>query len=89
MFSALGLHKLWCEVLEENEPVWRLHESFGFKREAHFRDHVLKAGRFQDVIGLGLLVGDWAQVRDACAGRLEAKGFAAADLIMVAEAIGA
>ena len=87
VFSALGLHKLWCEVLIENEAVWRLHESFGFKREAHFRDHVLKAGRFQDVIGLGLLVGDWAQVRDGCAARLASKGYAAADLIMAAEPV--
>ncbi len=86
VFSALGLHKLWCEVLIENEAVWRLHESFGFKREAHFRDHVLKAGRFQDVIGLGLLVGDWAQVRDTCAARLASKGYAATDLIMATEA---
>ena len=86
VFGPLSLHKLWCEVLLENEGVWRLHESFGFKREAHFRDHVLKAGRFQDVIGLGLLVGDWAQVRETCAARLASKGYAAADLIMAAEA---
>ena len=85
VFSALGLHKLWCEVLEENAAVWRLHESFGFKREAHFRDHVLKAGRFQDVIGLGLLVSDWAQARDGCAARLAAKGYGPADLIMAPE----
>ena len=85
VFTALGLHKLWCEVLLENETVWRLHESFGFKREAHFRDHVLKAGRFQDVIGLGLLVGDWTEVRAGCAARLAAKGYGATDLIMAVE----
>ena len=28
VFAALKLHKLWCEVLMENEAVWRLHESF-------------------------------------------------------------
>ena len=86
VFTALGLHKLWCEVLLDNEPVWRLHESFGFRREAQFRDHVLKAGRFQDVVGLGLLVGDWARARDTCLARLASKGYAADDLIMTAEA---
>ena len=34
VFGTLGLHKLWCEVLIENEAVWKLHLSFGFVREA-------------------------------------------------------
>ncbi|HEX4184095.1 MAG TPA: UDP-4-amino-4,6-dideoxy-N-acetyl-beta-L-altrosamine N-acetyltransferase [Caulobacteraceae bacterium] len=80
VFGALGLHKLWCEVLVENEAVWKLHESFGFRREALYRDHVWKAGRFQDVVGLGLLAEDWAQARSACAERLAQKGYSAADL---------
>ena len=66
----------------ENAPVWRLHESFGFVREALYRDHVWKAGRFQDVVGLGLLDADWARVREACAQRLAAKGYGAGDLGM-------
>ena len=82
VFGTLGLHKLWCEVLVENEAVWRLHESFGFTREALYRDHVWKGGRFQDVMGLGLLEGDWARVREGCAARLAAKGYGAQDLGM-------
>jgi UDP-4-amino-4,6-dideoxy-N-acetyl-beta-L-altrosamine N-acetyltransferase len=86
VFDRRGLHKLWCEVLIENEAVWRLHESFGFVREAHFRDHVWKAGRFQDVVGLGLLAADWARARPACAARLAEKGYAEADLVLGAAA---
>jgi UDP-4-amino-4,6-dideoxy-N-acetyl-beta-L-altrosamine N-acetyltransferase len=82
VFAALHLHKLWCEVLLENETVWRLHESFGFVREALFRDHVFKAGRFQDVVGLGLLADDWARVRAGCAERLKQKGYGPGDLVM-------
>ena len=82
VFGSLGLHKLWCEVLIENEAVWRLHESFGFVREAHYRDHVWKGGRFQDVVGLGLLADDWAKVRDGCAERLLQKGYGAGDLVL-------
>src|SRR5665213_293025 len=70
VFRDLGLNKLWCEVLIDNEAVWKLHESFGFEREALFRDHVWKADRFQDVVGLGLLAQDWAKVRAGCAARL-------------------
>ena len=59
VFEVAGLNKLWCEVLLENKGVWRLHERFGFTREALFREHVFKGGRFQDVVGLGLLRRDW------------------------------
>ena len=74
VFGVLGLNKLWCEVLLENEGVWKLHESFGFVREALFRQHVFKDGRFQDVVGLGLLAADWARVRDSSREKLLAKG---------------
>lgn len=75
VFGAMGFHKLWCEVLIDNEPVWRLHESFGFSREAMFRDHVLKAGSWTDVVGLGLLRDDWLSLRQSCRSRLERRGF--------------
>lgn len=75
VFRELGLNKLWCEVLIGNEAVWRLHESFGFQREALFRAHVFKNGEPQDVAGLGLLAADWAEVRPRSLERLRQKGF--------------
>jgi RimJ/RimL family protein N-acetyltransferase len=74
VFETLGLNKLWCEVLLENEGVWKLHESFGFVREALYRQHVFKGGRFQDVVGLGMLASDWAGARPAIEARLRDKG---------------
>lgn len=74
VFETLGFHKLWCEVLLENEGVWKLHESFGFLREAHYREHVCKGGRFQDVVGLGMLKADWETARPAIEARLRDKG---------------
>ena len=75
VFGALGLSKLWCEVLIGNEAVWRLHEGFGFRREALFREHVIKAGVAADVVGLGLLASDWLVNREASRTRLTARGF--------------
>ncbi len=72
-FAVLGLNKLWCEVLAENEAVWRLHLGFGFLEEARLRQHVWKNGRFQDVLGLGLLAEDWTRARGECEGRLNAR----------------
>ncbi len=74
VFETRGLNKLWCEVLLENEGVWKLHESFGFVREALYRQHVFKAGRFQDVVGLGMLRSDWDAARPAIEARLRGKG---------------
>lgn len=75
VFAELGLNKLWCEVLVDNEPVWKLHEGFGFTREALFRAHVVKAGAPADVVGLGILAADWALRRGASLERLRARGF--------------
>ena len=74
-FGALGLAKLWCEVLLANEPVWKLHLKFGFKDEARFRGHVVKGGARHDVVGLGLLAEDWAERREAMRERLARMGF--------------
>ncbi len=76
VFGEMDLAKLCCEVLVENEAVWKIHESFGFQREALYRQHVWKAGQPLDVVGLGLLAQDWAAAREASAERLRAKGYA-------------
>ena len=83
VFDGLKLNKLWCEVLLGNDAVWKLHESFGFRREALFRQHVAKGGGFQDVVGLGLLAEDWAAVEPGCAARLIAKGVDLSTLIPI------
>ncbi|WP_174301822.1 UDP-4-amino-4,6-dideoxy-N-acetyl-beta-L-altrosamine N-acetyltransferase [Caulobacter sp. S45] len=69
-FETRGLDKLWVEVLARNVPGWRLHESFGFTREALFRDHVRKGGVFQEVVGLGLLRREWPKAKALAEGRL-------------------
>lgn len=74
VFGEMGLNKLWCEVLIENEAVWKMHEAFGFKREALFRAHTWKNGQPADVVGLGLLAAEWAEIREASGERLKARG---------------
>lgn len=74
VFGALGLNKLWCEVLVDNEAVWKLHEAFGFVREALFRAHAWKDGLPVDVVGLGLLADDWARQRATSRERLRGRG---------------
>jgi UDP-4-amino-4,6-dideoxy-N-acetyl-beta-L-altrosamine N-acetyltransferase len=81
VFDTLNLNKLWCEVLVENEAVWKLHERFGFVREAHYRDHVFKGGQAKDVYGLGLVAADWPAAKSAALQRFADKGLEPAKFV--------
>ncbi len=82
-FGAMGLHKVWSEVLAANEMVWRLHLALGFTREATLRDQALKGGAYGDVVGLGMLEGEWPAARLAAEARLSER-FRLADLTLEA-----
>jgi UDP-4-amino-4,6-dideoxy-N-acetyl-beta-L-altrosamine N-acetyltransferase len=75
VFGEMGLTKLWCEVLESNAAVWRLHQKFGFRQEALLRNHVLKGGERHNVVGLGLFADEWAGGRPQMIERLARAGF--------------
>ena len=75
VFEGLNFYKLWCEVLASNEPVWKLHENFGFTLEARFRGHIVRGDAREDVLGLGILASDWRTRRPAMAERLRLKGY--------------
>jgi UDP-4-amino-4,6-dideoxy-N-acetyl-beta-L-altrosamine N-acetyltransferase len=72
VFEELKLNKLACEVFVTNEKVVAMHEKFGFRREAYFRQHIYKDKQFIDVVGLALLRREWQQVREAL--RLRPRG---------------
>lgn len=64
VFDVLKLNKLRCEVLISNPQVICMHEKFGFRREAYYREHVKKNGGYLDVIGLAMLKKEWEQSKD-------------------------
>jgi len=76
VFDRLGLAKLCCEVLAQNEPVWRMHEKYGFAIEGRYRRHICKGGVFHDVIALAMLAEDWARVKPAMRQKLVDRGLA-------------
>jgi UDP-4-amino-4,6-dideoxy-N-acetyl-beta-L-altrosamine N-acetyltransferase len=59
VFTELKLNKLRCEVMTFNDKVIAMHEKFGFRREAYYRQHVKKDGVWHDVVGLALLKQEW------------------------------
>jgi len=70
VFSALALHKLYCEVLSTNPSVIKLHQKFGFVVEGVFKEHHQMDGEFIDVFRLALLENDWRHHRDAMLSRI-------------------
>ncbi len=63
VFNELNLNKLNCEVFVSNDKVIKMHEKFGFRREAYFRDHVFKDNQFLDVVELAMLKEEWDKLK--------------------------
>lgn len=64
VFNELKLNKLRCEVFISNDKVIKMHEKFGFRREAYYREHCLKNNQKLDVVGLALLQTEWSLIRE-------------------------
>jgi UDP-4-amino-4,6-dideoxy-N-acetyl-beta-L-altrosamine N-acetyltransferase len=64
VFEELKLNKLRCEVFVFNDKVIRMHEKIGFRREAYFREHCPKNGKFEDVVGLAMLRSEWESTKE-------------------------
>jgi UDP-4-amino-4,6-dideoxy-N-acetyl-beta-L-altrosamine N-acetyltransferase len=64
VFDTLKLNKLRCEVFVENDKVIKMHEKFGFRREAYYREHIIKENRKLDVVGLAMLQNEWNQLKN-------------------------
>lgn len=62
-FDKLGLRKLNCEVIEDNEAVVKLHRKFLFEDEGLRRSQIEKDGSRVGVRLLGLTFEDWANGR--------------------------
>jgi RimJ/RimL family protein N-acetyltransferase len=59
VFGPLGLNRLVAHHLQRNAASARVLEKVGFRPEGLLRQRVLKWGRFEDVVILGLLRQDW------------------------------
>lgn len=63
VFYELCLNKIWCEVLSFNKKVVELHEKYGSEVEGVFKQHILKNGRFYDVIRMAITKEKWDRIR--------------------------
>lgn len=61
-FGTLGLHKVYAEVMADNDAAMKVQTGAGFRREGYLRGHVLKDGAPRDVVMLGILAEEWAML---------------------------
>jgi len=61
-FDNLGLHKLYCEVLEFNFPVVKFHRKHGFKVEGIKVKHYFRDDKYYDIYQLALLKKDYDKI---------------------------
>ncbi|MCY7918169.1 UDP-4-amino-4,6-dideoxy-N-acetyl-beta-L-altrosamine N-acetyltransferase [Bacillus vallismortis] len=58
-FQQLEVEKVYGEVLSNNEKSLSYHQSLGFRKEGHFRNHIVRKNKYLDVIRYGLLKEEW------------------------------
>lgn len=75
VFTVLKLNKLRCEVFEFNKQVISMHEKFGFRREAFYREHCKKNGKYENVVGLAMLSNEWKVIASTLGTKIYGKFF--------------
>jgi RimJ/RimL family protein N-acetyltransferase len=62
MFAERRYHKCQARIFAHNEASLSLHRRLGFVEEGRLRDHVFFAGRHHDLVMMGMLADEFAQL---------------------------
>lgn len=62
-FGELKLHRIFGRCDARNTPSWRVMERIGMRREAHFREHALFKGDWDEEFYYAILQSEWAAER--------------------------
>ncbi|MEN8651497.1 GNAT family protein [Streptomyces sp. 21So2-11] len=62
MFAERRFHKCEARVFAHNEASMTFHQRLGFVEEGRLRDHVFFAGQHHDLVIMGMLAGEFAQL---------------------------
>ncbi len=63
-FGPGDIHRVVASCDARNEPSWRLMERLGMRREAHFREHALFKGAWDEEFVYALLWQEWRKQQD-------------------------
>ena len=62
MFAERRYHKCEARIFAHNEASLELHRRLGFVEEGRLRDHVFLAGHHHDLVMMGMLADEFAQL---------------------------
>lgn len=79
-FQQLEVEKVYGEVLSNNEKSLSYHQSLGFSKEGHFRNHIVMNNNYLDVIRYGLLKEEWIAEKPKVMKKLAERGIDKKDL---------
>jgi RimJ/RimL family protein N-acetyltransferase len=60
-FDAFGLHRIFARCDARNAASWRVMERLGMRREAHFREHAVFKGGWDEEFYYAVLEREWRQ----------------------------
>ena len=58
-FQGAGMHRIFARCDARNAPSWRLMERLGMRREAHFREHAMFKGGWDEEFIYAVLRREW------------------------------
>ncbi len=58
-FTERGLHKIHASHLKRNPSSGRIMEKIGMTKEGEFKEHVIKYGKYKDLIIYGITQEEW------------------------------
>jgi len=58
-FQGAGMHRIYARCDARNVGSWKVMERLGMRREAHFREHALFKGAWDEEFVYALLEGEW------------------------------
>lgn len=64
VFERMNIRKLCCEIFAFNSNVIKLHKKFGFVEEGCFTKHIVKNGKYENVIFMACFKEEWLNLKD-------------------------
>lgn len=58
-FAERGVHKIHASHLKRNPSSGRIMEKIGMTKEGEFKEHVIKSGKYEDLIIYGITQKEW------------------------------
>jgi UDP-4-amino-4,6-dideoxy-N-acetyl-beta-L-altrosamine N-acetyltransferase len=72
IFEVMKIRKLCAEAFASNSASLKFHKRLGFVEEGRLVRHVLKSGRYEDIVSFALFQEDWirhrSRVEELCFG---------------------